>query len=124
MSDVYVVLGYPWMDLVGIVNINVQKMFLKLWYKKMKIALQNISLIKHEVPKEAHDEVLAGKQIAVPHDTSNEDFKVELEEDPKEAIGENPKEEHKQEDEVEEMHVEESKCNIPIFNPQTSDVYC
>jgi hypothetical protein len=30
MEDVDMVLGYPWMDLVGIVNINVQNKFLKL----------------------------------------------------------------------------------------------
>jgi hypothetical protein len=39
MDDVDIILGYPWMDLVGTVNINVQKKFLKLWYKKKKITL-------------------------------------------------------------------------------------
>jgi hypothetical protein len=34
MGDVDIVLGYPWMESVGTVNINVQKKFLKLWYKK------------------------------------------------------------------------------------------
>jgi hypothetical protein len=29
MDDVDIVLGYPWMDLVGTVNINVQKNFFK-----------------------------------------------------------------------------------------------
>jgi hypothetical protein len=38
MDDVDV-LGYPWMELVGTVNINVKKKFLKLWYKKKKIKL-------------------------------------------------------------------------------------
>ena len=37
MDDVDVVLGYPWMDSIGTVNINVQKKFLKLWYNKKKI---------------------------------------------------------------------------------------
>ena len=30
MDNMDVVLGYPWMDLVGTININVQKKFLKL----------------------------------------------------------------------------------------------
>ena len=29
--DMDVVLGYPWMDLVGIVNINLQKKLMKHW---------------------------------------------------------------------------------------------
>ena len=36
MDNMDVVLGYPWMKLVGTININVQKKFLKLWYKKKK----------------------------------------------------------------------------------------
>jgi len=44
MVDEDNVLGYPWMELVGIVNINVKNKFLKLWYKKKKIALQDVSL--------------------------------------------------------------------------------
>ena len=32
MDSVDVVLGYPWMESVGTININVQKEFLKLWY--------------------------------------------------------------------------------------------
>jgi hypothetical protein len=40
MDDMDIVLGYPWIDSVGTININVQKMFLKLWYKKKKIKLQ------------------------------------------------------------------------------------
>jgi hypothetical protein len=50
MGDVDIVLGYPWMDSVGTVNINVQKKFLKLWYKKKKITLQDVSLSKTEGP--------------------------------------------------------------------------
>jgi hypothetical protein len=37
--DVDVVLEYPWIDSIGIVNINVKKKFLKLWYKKNKITM-------------------------------------------------------------------------------------
>jgi hypothetical protein len=32
MDDVDIILGYPWMDSIVKVNINVQKKFLKLWY--------------------------------------------------------------------------------------------
>jgi hypothetical protein len=34
-----VILGYPWMQSIGIVNINVDKNFVKLWYKKNNITL-------------------------------------------------------------------------------------
>ena len=44
MDNMDVVLGYPWMESVGTVNINVQKILLKLWYKKKKIRLQDISI--------------------------------------------------------------------------------
>jgi hypothetical protein len=60
MDDVDIILGYPWMDSIGTININVQKKFMKLWYKKNKITLQDISLTKQEGPKVAHEEVLVG----------------------------------------------------------------
>ncbi len=44
MDNMDVVLGYPWMESVGTVNINVQKKFMKLWYKKKKITLKDISI--------------------------------------------------------------------------------
>jgi hypothetical protein len=66
MNDVDVILGYPWMESIGTININVQKKFLKLWYKKKKITLQDISLTKQEGPKGHIKEVLVGKIIAVP----------------------------------------------------------
>lgn len=46
MDNMDVVLGYPWMESVGTININVQKKFLKLWYKKKKITLQDIFINK------------------------------------------------------------------------------
>jgi hypothetical protein len=46
MDDAHIVLGYPWMDLVCTFNVNVQKMFSKLWYKKMKITLYIIYITK------------------------------------------------------------------------------
>jgi hypothetical protein len=51
MNDVDIILGYPWMESIGTVNINVQKKFMKLWYKKKKITLQDMSLSKQEGPK-------------------------------------------------------------------------
>ena len=74
MDDVDVVLGYPWMDSIGTVNINVQKNFLQLWYKKNKITLQDISLSKQE-------EVSTRKLFVAPTDTSDEDSMVESEEE-------------------------------------------
>jgi hypothetical protein len=46
MDDVDIVLGYPWMDSVGTININVKKKFLKIWYKKKKITLQMCLLVR------------------------------------------------------------------------------
>ena len=39
MDEVDIILGYPWIELVGIINIYVKKKFLKLLYKKKKITL-------------------------------------------------------------------------------------
>lgn len=39
MDNVDVVLGYPWIECMGTVHINVQKEFMKLLYKMKKIAL-------------------------------------------------------------------------------------
>ena len=46
MDNMDVVLGYTWMKSMGTININVQKKFLKLWYKKKKITLHDISINK------------------------------------------------------------------------------
>jgi hypothetical protein len=43
----------------------------------MKIALQDVSLIKQEGPKWAPEKIIAGKLIVVLTNTSNEDSKVE-----------------------------------------------
>jgi len=56
MDNMDVVLGYPWMESVGTININVQKKFLKLWYKKKKITLQDISIHKQVEHMEAEAE--------------------------------------------------------------------
>jgi hypothetical protein len=63
MDDVDIVLGYPWMDSVGTININVQKKFLKLWYKKKKITLQDVSLSKKEGPMGESKEVIAESEV-------------------------------------------------------------
>lgn len=44
MDDVNFVLGYPWMELVSIVNITMKKNFLNLWYKKNKVTIYRIFL--------------------------------------------------------------------------------
>ena len=59
-----VVLGYPWMESVGTININVQKKFLKLWYKKKKITLQDISIHKQVEHMEAEAEDVQGTDIS------------------------------------------------------------
>jgi len=46
MGNMDVVLEYPWMESVGTININVQKKLPKLWYKKKKTTLQDISINK------------------------------------------------------------------------------
>ena len=64
MDNMDVVLGYPWMESVGTININVQKKFLKLWYKKKKITLQDISINKQIESKEAEAEDVPGINIS------------------------------------------------------------
>ena len=104
MDDVDVVLGYPWMESIGTININVKKKFLKLWYKKKKITLQDISLSKREETKVAHEEFSIGKLVVAPIDTSNEEFTVESENKPTEAHDEMPQEGHENEEEpIEEL---------------------
>jgi hypothetical protein len=54
MDAADIVLGYPWIESMGTININVQKKFLKLWYKKKKITLQDMSLNKKDGAMEAN----------------------------------------------------------------------
>ena len=63
MDEVDIVLGYPWIESVGTININVQKMFLKLWYKKNKITLQDVSLSQKDGPMEARKEVIVEFEV-------------------------------------------------------------
>ena len=64
MNNMDVILGYLWMELVGTTNINVQKKFLKLWYKKKKITLQDISINKQVDYMEAEAEDVLGTDIS------------------------------------------------------------
>jgi hypothetical protein len=70
------------LDSIDTININVQKMFLKLSYKKNKIALQDIYLTKQEGPKGALEEdVLAREIFVVPNDRCDEELDIESKED-------------------------------------------
>ena len=60
------------MESIGTININVQKKFLKLWFKKKKITLQDISISKQIESKE--DEV----EKIVCNDTSDKESRVEV----------------------------------------------
>jgi len=60
------------MESVDTININVQKKFLKLWYKKKKITLQDISMSKQVESKETQVDNSTGT------DTSNEEFVLEV----------------------------------------------
>lgn len=64
MDNMDVVLGYPWMKSMGTININVQKKFLKLWYKKMKITLQDISINKQVESLKIDVEDVPGNDIS------------------------------------------------------------
>lgn len=56
MDNMDIVLRYSWMESMATININVQNKFLKLWYKKKKITLQDISINKYVKYKEAKAE--------------------------------------------------------------------
>ena len=63
MDDVDIVLGYPWMDSVGTININAQKKNLKLSYKKNKIIMQDVSLSKKEGLTEVSKVVITESKV-------------------------------------------------------------
>jgi len=87
MDEVDIVLGYPWIKSMDTININVPKKFLKLWYKKNKITLQDVSLNKKDGPTDASKEVIAESKVesetesiesdeAKPHDENSKKAKV------------------------------------------------
>jgi hypothetical protein len=63
MDEVDIVLGYPWIEFMGTININVKNKFLKLWYKKKKITLQDVSLSKTEGPMITIKEVIVEFEV-------------------------------------------------------------
>ena len=58
MNDVDVILRYPYMATIVTMNINVEKKFVKLWYKKNKFTLKDVSLSKKQRPTGASKEVI------------------------------------------------------------------
>jgi hypothetical protein len=86
MDEVDIVLGYPWIESVGTININVQKIFLNLWFKKNKITLKYVSLSKTEGPMTSSTKVLVESEVeseakstkgdeAKPHEGNNKETK-------------------------------------------------
>jgi hypothetical protein len=73
MDEVDIVLGYPWIESMGTININVQKKFLKLWYKKKKMTLQDVSLSKKYGPMEASKEVIVQSKVESEVDSTEGD---------------------------------------------------
>jgi hypothetical protein len=63
MDEVHIVLGYPWIESVGTININVKKKFLNICYKKWKITLQDVYLSNKDGPMEARKEVIAESEV-------------------------------------------------------------
>jgi hypothetical protein len=63
MDEVDIVLGYPWTESMGTININVQNKFLKLRDKKKKITLQDVSLSNKYGPMEASKEVISEFEV-------------------------------------------------------------
>ena len=75
MDNMDIVLGYPWMKSMGTINLNIEKRFFKLWYKKKKITLQDISLSKPAEPKAVPD-IVSIWTLEVTIDTSNDESMV------------------------------------------------
>lgn len=76
MDSVDIVLRYPWMQLVGTINLNVEKKFLNLWYKKRKVTLQDISLTTQEEPKGEPTETSTWTLEVIPIFTSDHESMV------------------------------------------------
>ena len=71
MDNVDIVLGYRWMQSVGTINPKIEKKFLKLWYKKKKVTLQEIFLSQLAASKAEHDVVSTGTLEVIPIHTSD-----------------------------------------------------
>jgi hypothetical protein len=85
MADEDIVLEYPWMKSVGTVNINVKKKFLKLWYKKKKITLWDVSLSKTYGPMVTSKEVIVESEVESEADSTKGDEAKSQEEHSHEA---------------------------------------
>jgi hypothetical protein len=46
VNDVDVILENPWMKLVGTINVNLKKKFLKLWFKKKNYIARHFSYLE------------------------------------------------------------------------------
>jgi hypothetical protein len=73
MDEVDIFLGYPWIESMGTININVQNKFLKLWYKKKKITLQDVSLSKNDGPTVTNKEFIIESEVESEGESTNED---------------------------------------------------
>jgi hypothetical protein len=60
---VVIIFRYILIESVGTINNNVKNKFLKLWYKKKKITLQDVSLSKKDGPMEASKEVIVELEV-------------------------------------------------------------
>jgi hypothetical protein len=76
---------------------------MNLWYKKKKITMKDISLLKKQGTKAKHEEVIAGKPFAKSTNKSDKEFVDESKEGPTEAPKEEPQEELKKGIEGENM---------------------
>jgi hypothetical protein len=73
MDEVDIVLRYLWIESMGTININVEKKFLKLWYKKKKITLQDVSLSKKDGSMEGRKEVISEFEVESKEDSTKGD---------------------------------------------------
>ena len=65
------------MDVIGwCINLNIEKKFLKLWYKKKKVTLQDISLTTQAEPKGEPTDTSTGTLEVIPIDTSDDESMV------------------------------------------------
>ena len=58
---------------MGAINFNLEKKFLKLWYKKNKVTLQDISLTTQAEPKGEPTDTSIGNLEVIPIDTSDDE---------------------------------------------------
>jgi hypothetical protein len=63
MDEVDIVLGYPWIESVGTINISVQKKFLKLWYKKRKSHCRMCLLVRKMDPWKLANNLLSSLKL-------------------------------------------------------------